>query len=212
MVVIEIVVSTTFGCEAQEVHHIRLGVLLVVVETVVTPIPRIGKRTCHKCRQTVFVIFQLEESAFLHHKSVVIAENNIAYTQFLITPVGIGRMYIILRIHISTLGVEIIGTAEKIGNLIAVYTFIITVVHTTVEVKVLPYLSGIGGKQSVPVVTVVGTCRNHGRTVLARTVNLFDGSIVERSVTAAESVVQRTFISPSPRGIGIGREFRIPLT
>ena len=74
----------------------------VVIETVITPIHRIGYRTGNKCSQGIPVEFYLSEYSFLRNKTIVVPVYDITDFQLLVLPVRILCQRIIFSFYIFT--------------------------------------------------------------------------------------------------------------
>ena len=166
---IKVIVQTSFHISTQIVFLRRILLITAVVHTVMTPIASVGQTARHESTHSILIIFQLRKTAFIHYKSVIVATNHITYAQFLIYPGRISTIHTIRSQNVLTvIRVYIVFSTEKVSNHILVQSLIITIINTTIKIKIITKLSSIGRNQTCPKVIIGSFIHNHQRTVIIR--------------------------------------------
>ena len=199
VVAVDVVVQSALDAARSKVLRVRLGVSLIIVESVVTPVARRCQRTRYECRDAVFGILQLREHTVLHDVAIVVAEHHIANAQFLVLPVGVERSGIVGRVHAATVAqVGVVGTVVEVGNLRRMRALVRTHVEAGVEVETLCELTGVRREQSVPDMVVEVLRHHHLRAGIALLVQFLHLVIGEGAVGVAEVVAQLAVGSSVP--------------
>ena len=132
--------------------------------------------------------------------AVVIAVNDIADTEFLINPVGVGCRSIVGDLHVlAVCVVHVVGSGVEVVDHVLVMADIVAHVDTAGKVELVgDELVLVGGDETVPFVAVDALCHHHHRACLGSGVDVLDGAIVECSVGTAEVGRDGTVICAAP--------------
>src|SRR5574344_1084142 len=102
MVVCKVIVSTSLSSVTDKTYSLRFCIILIIIQSIITPICSVRKRTRNKCIQLSLIIFSLEESSLLQYKTVIVTINYISYSKFLIQPCRVCSIFVVCNTHITT--------------------------------------------------------------------------------------------------------------
>ncbi len=205
VVVVDIIVHTPFDSTTCKADSLGTLMLFVVVEAVHTPVTGVGERAVEESRQLVLVPLERSKSPFLHHVSGVVAIDDAPHRLLLVGPVGVVAVDIVAcRNTIGTCGINEVVSAHQVADNRCVNALVVTEIDTCGEVKaVVEELVVVRTDKAIPVVVVAVLTDDELRTALAGSIEVFDSTVVESAILAAESGTQYTIVGTA-RQVGIG--------
>ena len=144
------------------------------------------------------VIFCLTEHTTLVHVTIIVATHDVAHREFLIFEERIGSSAVVRRLHVCTIRVDVVSTAEEVGDAVVVRTHIRTEVNTGIYIKTVVQLLGKGRHQAIPTVLVVAHGHHHLRTAFSLFIEVLHLAIVKRTIGTAEVHIEFTICRAIP--------------